>query len=103
MTRQYTDRGPNRHKIRDPPLLRDYALDAQDNHARSHEDAEGECEAEFVEDFGDFLEEGRVVDFFCGGAPGHVDGEEVREDGLGDVHGEAADEDGHEGEPLGNC
>ena len=95
MTRQYAHRWPNSHKIRNPPLLRHNALHSQYHHASSHRNTKRKGKAEFVEDFGDFLEEGRVVDFFCGGAPRHVDGEEVREDGLGDVHGEATDEDGH--------
>ena len=38
----------------------------------------------------DFFKKGFVFDFFGSSAPGHVDFEEVAEEGLGDVHGDSA-------------
>lgn len=70
------------------------------NHTCSHEDAEEESVFEALEQTRDFFKEGDVFDFFGGGAPGHVDFEEMTEERLGDVHGEAAQEDGHEEEPF---
>jgi len=65
----------------------------QDNHANDRNSHEGKRPAEGAGDAGDFFEEGVVGGFFGGGTPLHVDGEEVAEEGLGDVQGDAAEED----------
>lgn len=82
----------------DSPVPRDEQR--ADDHAGRHGDAEDKRVLEPLEETGHLLEEGDVFDFFGRGAPGHVDLEEVAEQGLRDVHGEAAEEDGHEEEPL---
>jgi hypothetical protein len=59
-------------------------------------DAEEEGTLEASEQARDLLEEGDVLDLLGRGAPGHVDAEEVADDGLGDVQGAAAQEDGEQ-------
>ncbi len=72
----------------------------QTDHARGAQEAEQKREFEFLEEFGNFLEEGGILDFLGRGAPAHVDGEHVAEQGLADVQGEAAEEDGEQEDPL---
>ena len=69
-----------------------------DHHPGTRE-AEDEGELELLHDLGHLLEEGRVFGFFAGGAPRHVDAEHVRQDGLGDVQADAAEEDHKERDP----
>lgn len=57
-------------------------VESASDHTSGAENAEDEGVLETLDETGKFLEEGGVLDFLCGGAPGHVDLEEVREDGL---------------------
>jgi len=88
----------------DLPVIRDELADRSDarkhDHGRGGADAEHERELEFAEDGGDLLEERGGRCFFGGGAPGHVDAAQVADDGLGDVHGHAAEEGREEEQPL---
>ncbi|QSZ36810.1 hypothetical protein DSL72_006693 [Monilinia vaccinii-corymbosi] len=88
----------NGHKRIDPPIPRHE--DGAHDHAGRHGNAEDKRVLEFAEQTRDLFEEGDIFDFLGGGAPGHVDLEEVAEERLGDVHGEAAEEHGHEEEPF---
>lgn len=72
---------------------------SDDNQAR-HQETVQESELEPLQDANDFLPEMDFLDFFGGGAPYHVDLEEVTQDGLRDVDGEAAEEDGEHGDPF---
>lgn len=65
-----------------------------------HQETVQESELEPLQDANDFLSEMDFFDFFGGGAPCHVDLEEVTQDGLRDVDGEAAEEDGEHGDPF---
>lgn len=86
------------HETPDPPIPR------QRNRACDHNP--GTCEAEKEGPFeafqqpGKFFEKGGVFDFFYGGSPAHADLEEVAEERLGYVNGDAAQEDGEEKEPF---
>jgi hypothetical protein len=88
----------NRHEILNPPLPRHHRR--AHNHHGHHAEAKYEREFEALEQPRDFFEKGDVLDFLGRGAPGHVDFEEVAEEGLGDVEGDAAEEDGEEKEPF---
>ncbi|TGO57386.1 hypothetical protein BCON_0066g00350 [Botryotinia convoluta] len=98
MTHNHCTQRKNRDKSIDSPIPRHD--ERAHNHTRGHENAEEECVFEAFEQTRDFFEEGHVFDFFGRGAPRHVDFEEMAEERLGDVHGEAAEEDGHEEEPF---
>jgi hypothetical protein len=75
-------------EILNPPLPWDHG--GADNHHSRHAEAKDEREFEALEQPRDFLEERDVFHFFGRGAPGHVNFEEVAEQGLGDVQGDAA-------------
>ncbi|TGO72459.1 hypothetical protein BELL_0452g00050 [Botrytis elliptica] len=98
MTHDHCAQGENGDKRIDSPIPGHD--ERAHNHAGGHENAEEEGVFEALEQTRDFFKEGDVFDFFGRGAPGHVDFEEMAEQGLGDVHGEAAEEDGHEEEPF---
>ena len=65
-----------------------------------HQEAVQESELEALQDADDFLAEMDFLDFFRRGAPHHVDLEEMAEDSLRDVDGDAAEEDGEHGDPF---
>ena len=71
-----------------------------DDQAGHGDDGEGHAEPEVLEDLGHLDEEVGELEFFRRRAPRHVDLEHVREDGLGDVDGDAAEEDEEHEEPL---
>ncbi len=71
---------------------------------RRHHDHQGdgtetnhERPSEFLAYFRRFLEEVRLGGFFGGSTPAHFYGEEVGDDGLGEVEGKAAEGDSEEG------
>lgn len=81
----------NRNERIDPP--KSWRRNRQNNHADNRNADEGKCPPERLCHSRNLFEEGVVGGFFGGGAPLHVDGEEVAEEGLGDVQGDAAEED----------
>ena len=82
---------------RDPPLDGEDVVAAYD---QSHAgEAEDECVLESPQDADDLLAEVDIVNFLGRCSPGHVDLEEVAEDGLRDVQGDAAKEDGKKRDP----
>ena len=93
MTNRNGRHGQNRHEILNLPIRRDEIARRKHDHARQTEHGEEHAELEFLEHFGHLDEEVGELGFFGGGAPGHVDLEHVREEGLRDVEGEAAEED----------
>ncbi len=64
------------------------------DHACGAEDAEQEGKLELLEEFRNFLEEGRVLDFLGRSPPSHVDGEHMAEQGLTDMEGQATEKNG---------
>lgn len=71
-----------------------------DNQPCNANDGEGHAEPEVLEHLGHLDEEVGELEFLCRCAPRHVDLEHVREDGFGDVNGDAAEEDEEHKEPL---
>lgn len=63
-------------------------------------EAEEEGELEALEQTWHFFEESDVFHFLSRCAPGHVNFEEMTEEGLGDVQGDATEEDCKEKEPF---
>jgi len=88
----------NGHKILNLPIPRQHH--GAHNHQHRTRYAENKRELESLEQARQFFEERGVFDFFCRGAPRHVDLKEVAEECLGDVQGDAAEEKGEEEEPL---
>ena len=88
----------NRHKSIDPPENR--YEPRQNNHHSSRERAERQRPLEVLQNLRDLDEEIRVFGFLARGAPHHLDGEHVGDDGLADVQRDAAEEDGEEGDPA---
>lgn len=78
---------------RDLPPARHRPRRAQHHHRRRRQYAYHQGQAEALEDLGDLEPEVGALDFFFGRAPGDVVGEEVGEEGLGEVDGEAAEEE----------
>lgn len=72
----------------------------QNDHARNHHDAEKHREPELAQHFRHLDEEVRELQLLRRRAPRHVDLEHVREDGLGDVDRDTAQEDEEQEEPL---
>lgn len=72
----------------------------QEDHAGNSCQCKKHAKLESLSDFRDFDKEIRGFYFFGGGAPSHVVAEHVREDGGGDVEGEAAEEDGKKEGPF---
>jgi hypothetical protein len=73
----------NRHKVRNRPLPRQRRRPR--NHDARAQKTEYEYEFKTFKKSGQFFKEKGVFCFFCGGSPGHVDFEEVVEEGLRDV------------------
>lgn len=88
----------NRYKTRNPPLPRQRNR-TRDHNSRTH-GAENERPLKALEQAREFFEERSVFDFFRGGAPRHIDFEEVAEEGLRHVEGNSAKEDGEKEQPF---
>ena len=84
----------------DVPRVRDEAGLGHDDQPGQGDDGEAHAEPEVLEDLGDLDEEIGELEFLRRRAPRHVDLEHVREDGLGDVDRDAAEEDEEHEEPL---
>ena len=98
MTRRNRRHGQDCHEILDLPIRRDEAARREQDHPNDAHAREEHAEFEFLEHFGNFDEEVGEFGFFGGSAPCHVDFEHVGQEGLGDVEGEASQEDAeHEG------
>ena len=76
----------------DAPLER-HERRAEEDHAREDDPGEHPGEPPALEDLRDLLEEVGPLDLFLGRAPRHIVREAVREDGLRDGDGEAAEEE----------
>ena len=89
------------HEILDHPIRRnDLTRRRQEDHANDPDEGESDTELEFLEHLGHLDEEIGKLGFLGGGAPGHVDFEHVREQGLGHVEGQAAKEDAEHEDPF---
>ena len=88
----------NRHEISNPPLPR-HRRRPRNHNARTRK-AKHKRPLESPQQPRKFFEERRVFDFFSGGAPTHVNLEEMADEGLRDVNGDSAEEDGEEEEPF---
>ena len=69
------------------------------DHASGASEAEEESPLEALEESRKFFKESNILNFLGGGAPGHVNADEMAENGLEDVDRDATHEDGHEWEP----
>lgn len=74
---------------------------AQHDHHDDDKQADDDGEPEAAQDLGDLDEEVGALDFFFSRAPSDVVGDAVRDEGLGEVHGEAAEEEEAKGERGG--
>jgi hypothetical protein len=97
VTDNHNTQRPDSEELSDLPVPGQ--CNSADNHTGSHDDAENESVLEVLDDLADFLEESRVFGFLAGGAPVHFNAEHVRQEGLRQMHGETAEEDGHHGDP----
>ena len=77
---------------RDPPPNR-YHPRRKHHHPRTHHNTRYERDPEPLDNLGHFEPKVGSFDFFFRGAPGDVVGEEVGEEGLGEVDTEAAEEE----------
>jgi hypothetical protein len=93
MTRRNGTHRQNRNEIRNPPTIRHEAALGKHQHRHDGKDGEEDAELEALDHLRDLNEEVAELGFFRGRAPGHVDLEHVREKGLRDVEGKAAEED----------
>ena len=95
---------PDGDEIRNLPIVRhessDRAGTGKDDHHGHHGDTPDKRHLEFLDDGRNLLEEGCVGRFFGSGAPSHVDAEQMAQDGLRDVDGDAAEEGREDEEPL---
>ena len=82
----------------DLPIVGEDVVRADDE--RRHQEAEDEGALEPLEQPRDLLDEVDLLELLGRGTPRHVNGEEVREQRLRNVQREAAEEDGHERNPL---
>ena len=84
----------------DVPAIRDEIPYRQDDHTGHENYAKGKAEPEPPQ--GPWHLDEEIGEFEClrGGAPGHVDLEHVREQGLGDVNGYATQEDKEHEKPF---
>jgi len=77
---------------RDLPPQR-YEAGREDDHHRKHEEADEEREPETAQDSRDLDEKVGPLDLLFGRAPCDVKREEVREESLGQVNGQATEEE----------
>ena len=86
MTRDNGPQGPDRYKLSNLPIVRhklaEGASAREDYHHDRHDDAPDERPAELSDDRRYFFEEGRICRLLRCCAPGHIDAEEVAEEGL---------------------
>ena len=87
-----------RLKSRDLPLPR-HRRRTRYHNSRTHK-AEKKRPFEALKQSGEFFEERCVFYFFWGGSPGHVDFEEVAEEGLGYVQRDSTKKDGEKRKPF---
>ena len=101
MTARDRSHGQYGHEILDHPIRRnDLARRRQKDHTDDTDNRKSDTELEFLEHLGHLDEEIGKLGFLGGGAPGHVDFEHVREQGLGHVEGQAAEEDAEHEDPF---
>jgi hypothetical protein len=86
---QREDAGPVRD---DAPLVRDEAK-GEDNHRRDADEAKDDGDPEAFKDLGDLDEEVGALDFFLGCSPLDIVRDEMGEEGLGEMDGEATEEE----------
>ena len=98
MRNHYSSQRVDRLKAGDLPVPRENEFPG--DYEPAAKDAEHEGELEALEQARHFLEEGDVFHFFGRCAPGYVDFEEVGQQRLRYVKGDAAEEDGEEEEPF---
>lgn len=85
-------------EVSDLPVVREHMVRRDHEHRRRQ--AEDEGALELIEDRDHLLPEQNGLDLFRRRAPVHFDFEEVAQDGLRDVEGDVAQEDGEHGDPL---
>lgn len=101
MTPHHGRQRPDRRKEPNPPFPRNKSTHTtHKNHPHGHQQTPDERKFEFLQEFWDLIEEGRVGDFFGSSTPTHVDAEHVGQEGLRYVEGDAAEEDCKERYPL---
>jgi hypothetical protein len=93
--------GPNSNKLFDPPILLQRKSHG-DHHCR-HNNAEHEAPLELPQHAANGHEETDVFAFLGGGTPLERPADEMREESLRDVQGDAAKEDGEKRNPFHVC
>lgn len=92
---------PNSDELRDPPVL--LQCKSHGNHDSSHTSAEHEAPLELSQHPADSNKETNVFTLLGSGTPFERPAEEVREEGLRNVQGDAAKKYGEERDPLHIC
>lgn len=100
MTRTQHTQGEDGDKLLDIPTPGDELPFGHDDHADDARERKQDGVLEGPGHLRDLDEEVGEGDLLGGGAPGHVDGEHVAEEGLGDVQGHAAEEDDEHETPF---
>lgn len=98
MRGQSNSHGNDRNDAGDPPAVRGKARKI--DHAPYYWDHRGIHPLETLDNLGHFLEEVRVFFFLGGGAPRHLDLEHMRQNRNAEMERQAAEEDGHQWQPL---
>ena len=98
MRKQHRGQRPNSRKELNPPKRR--RRNSQVYHTSSADDAEREHLPKFLQDLANLLGKGYIHDLFCSGAPFYVYAEEMTQDSLADMEGDAAEEDCEQDDPF---
>ena len=101
--RDHRAQGPNCREQLDLKIVWDDLANGPDARKDDHHGHQCDADRKGIFEAPDhqlhLVEEFDVGGLLGGGAPAHVDGEHVRENGLGNVEGDTAEEDGEEGNP----
>jgi hypothetical protein len=100
MAARHRGHGQDGDKIGDAPGIGHIAGGGQHHHAGDAKEGKADRVLELLDHLGHLDEEVGELGLLAGGAPAHVDLEHVGEQRLGDVEGEATEEDGQHEDPL---
>lgn len=100
MTDSHRRHGQNGHEILDVPPIRNERRYCQDDHTHNTHDRKCDAELEPLQHLWHLDEEVGEFSFLGRRTPCHIDFEHVGQQGLRDVQGEAAEEDGEHEDPF---
>jgi hypothetical protein len=98
MASHHCSKWVNRNERRDLPIP--WQGNCASDHNSCADEAKYKGKFESFEEARKFFKERSVFDFLRSSSPGHIDFEEVAEEGLRDVEGYSAEEDTHEEKPF---